>query len=92
MEKRIYYQIKYLFATCMVLIIALLTGCATTVSVVPEKYDIAAEKFTPPPNKANIYVVREAAFVGSAIPFKISLDGRYIGSVGAGTYLFFKVE
>lgn len=68
------------------LIGAVLGGCTATVPMMSEQYDLAAEKFQPAPGMGNIYVVRDDDFKGSAIAFRIEVDGRSIGSIAPGTY------
>lgn len=76
----------------VLLIGAMLGGCTATVPVMPEQYDQIAEKFQPAPGMGNIYVVRDDGFAGSAIAFRIELDGRSIGSIAPGTYHLFELE
>lgn len=71
---------------------AMLGGCTATVPVMPEQYDQVAEQFQPAPGMGNIYVVRDDGFAGSAIAFRIELDGRSIGSIAPGTYHLFELE
>ena len=71
---------------------AMLGGCAATVPVMSKEHDIAAERFQPPLGKGNIYVVREDAFGGSAIAYKIELDGISRGSIAPGTYHLLTLE
>lgn len=83
---------RWVYAITILLTGLALGACTATVPVMPEQYDISAEKFEPLPGKANIYVVREAGFGGSAVAFKIDLDGRSLGSVAPGTYLLFELS
>lgn len=69
-----------------------LSGCAATVPVMEDKFDAQAESFKPPRGKANIYVVREDTFVGSAVLLQVLLNGRVQGAVAPGTYLLFSVS
>ena len=71
---------------------AVLGGCTATVPMMSEQYDLEAEKFQPVPGMGNIYVVRDDGFAGSAIAFRIELDGRSIGSIAPGTYHLFELE
>lgn len=65
-------------------------GCAT-VSLVPEELDAKAKRFSPSPQKANLYVTRQVA-LGGAHLFQIFLDGKLAGSIASGTYLLFEVD
>ena len=69
-----------------------LAGCAATVTMAPPEEDAAAKQFTPAGNQANIYVVREDKFTGSAVAFEFLLDGRGAGSLAPGTFLLLEVE
>ena len=63
-----------------------LAGCAATVTMAPPEEDAAAKQFAPAGNQANIYVVREDKFTGSAVAFEFLLDGRGAGSLAPGTF------
>ncbi len=69
-----------------------LSGCAATVPVMEDKFDADAKSFKTEKNKANIYVVREDAFAGSAVLFQVLIDGKVRGAIAPGTYLLFKVK
>jgi hypothetical protein len=62
-------------------------GCAT----VPKGSDRLAQQagtFSPPPGKANVYVFRAEAFMGSAVIWPISLDFKEFGTLGLKSYLY----
>jgi Protein of unknown function (DUF2846) len=67
------------------------SGCAATVSLMPEALDAEAKRFTPPPDKANLYLTRTSN-LGMAVLFQVHLDGKLAGAVAPGTYLLFDVE
>jgi hypothetical protein len=69
----------------------ILAGCATVPMATVEQ-DIEAKSFTPPPGKANLYIARRSAYFGSAVTFRIMVDGIPIGSIGPGTYHLVAVE
>lgn len=69
-----------------------ISGCTATVPLMDEQYDVAAEKFQPVSGFGNIYVVRRDRFAGSAVAFRIELDGRSIGSIAPGTYHLFELK
>jgi hypothetical protein len=50
--------------------------------------DMEAISFAPAEGRANLYVVRRKAYFGSAITFRIMIDGYPIGSIGPGTWMF----
>ena len=78
---------KILTVATMVAVIALSSGCAS----VPKgsaKIDEQARTFTPPPGKANLYVIRTYNYVGCAVIFDIGLDWQTFGSLAVDTYLF----
>jgi head-tail adaptor len=70
--------------------------------MMPEKYDLAAEKFEPKTGKGNVYVVRGklgASFTvlglgsgGTATLLHVDLDGRRYGSLTTGTYMLFELD
>jgi hypothetical protein len=64
----------------------MLSGCAASVPVMPGEHDALAEKFQPAPGMANVYVVREEAFTGSAVLFSVDIDGKCCGGIAPGTY------
>ena len=67
-----------------------MSGCASA-PLASESADLSAKRFSPPSDKSNIYIVREDALLGSAILYQITLDGRMIGGIVAGTYLLAEV-
>ena len=68
-----------------------LISCTATVPLMPDRFDEEAETFEPQAGVANIYVVRDGRFAGSAVLFQIMLDGKIKGSVAPGTYLLLEV-
>lgn len=71
--------------------IAILAGCAS-VPKAPEAADSAAKSFQVAPDKANLYVFRKPAVAGSAVAVQVSVDGRMLGSTGAGTYFLVRLD
>lgn len=69
-----------------------LSGCAATTPMMEDRFDADAKSFKTAKNKANIYVVREDAFAGSALLFQVLLDGKVRGAIAPGTYLLFDVK
>ena len=70
---------------------AVLAGCAT-VPMASVEQDLEAKSFTPNEGKANLYIARSKTCFGSAIAFRIMVDGIPIGSVGPGTYHLLAIE
>jgi hypothetical protein len=65
----------------------LLAGCA---SVPPGSNDLTQQAltFSPPPGKANLYVIRPYNVVGSVGLWTVTLDFNEIGTVGLRSYLY----
>ena len=53
--------------------------------------DAEAKKFSPPPGKANVYVMRSSA-LGGAIAFQSTIDGVRLGGVVPNHYLMKSVS
>ena len=70
-----------IFTVAMIL---LLTGCAS-VPMAPLDLDTKAKEFSPPPNKASLYIYRNEIF-GAAIPITVSVNGKTMGRTGPQTY------
>ncbi len=84
--------IAALKTVAVVAVSLLLISCAATVPVMTDEYDAQAEAFEPKQGEANIYVVRDGSFAGSAVLFQIMLDGKIKDSVAPGTYLLLEVN
>jgi hypothetical protein len=78
-------------ALLVVMAFALLR-CAATVPVARHADDEAAKHFTAAPNKAAIYIVRQASYKGKAILFQVSVDGKLLGGIAAGTYYEVEID
>lgn len=76
----------------LIIAAAAVSGCAATVSMAPAAEDVAAKQFMPAAGEANIYIVREDRFTGSAVAFEIQVDGTSVGSLAPGTYLLIEVD
>jgi hypothetical protein len=66
-------------------------GCAS----VPQSSDTddrLAKQFSPPSDKANIYVFRRARLHGVVHQVQILFDGRVVGATASGTYLLLTVS
>lgn len=84
-------QNKKIFVIFVVVVALILCGCAAKTPMMPERADVAAKRFMPPPNKANLYITRTSN-LGFAILFKLYLDGELAGSIAPSTYLLFELE
>jgi uncharacterized protein YceK len=73
-----------------VVIVALVSGCASVPMATTEQ-DSAAKTFVTKPGKANIYVYRNES-MGQAIKMPVALDGRLVGDTAARTYLLLEVD
>lgn len=65
-----------------------LGGCAASVPMAPRTAQEASRNFLPAPDRAKIYVVRPARFKLTAVTVSVRLDGKSLGVLGSGTYLF----
>jgi len=74
-----------IFAVLSIVVLALLSSCAT-VPMASTQADASAKHFEAPPEKSRIYLVR-ASSVGTAILFQVTVDDRIIGSLPVHTYL-----
>ena len=71
-------------------VILMVSGCAT-VAMMPETLDAEAKRFSPAPDRANIYVVRPMNFIASALLFRVYVEGEFEGSLAPGTYFLVEV-
>lgn len=74
---------KLLFAFA---VISSLAGCAT-VPMGSAEQDATLKKFTPPADKAGLYIYRNES-MGSAVTMHVLLDNTPIGDTAAKTYLY----
>ena len=74
-------------AGLLVLALVLSSGCAS-VRKGSSKVQEQALTFTPPPGKANVYLVRTYNYVGCALLYEVGLDWQPFGSLAVETYLF----
>jgi len=68
------------------LAVAAFAGCMTTVQLAPSESDAAAKRLVPPDGKANLYVARSNASEGERALFGVSIDGKAVGPIAAGTF------
>jgi len=81
-------------ATLLLLVLVTSAGCATTASVpvAPPLDDVAAKRGLSDQTKSRIYVLRRGEYKGSAILFRIAVDGLIAGGLAPATYRYFDVE
>src|SRR5207249_4528232 len=66
-------------------------GCRTAPLANVEE-DAVAKVFTPPPDKGNLYIVRDETFIGRAYTFEVLVDGQLLGVTGPATYLLISLS
>ena len=69
----------------------LLNGCAN-VPHASSADDSAAKTFRIKPNVANLYIYRESGLLGAAVGWDVLLDGRTVGVLTSGSYIFSEVQ
>ncbi|MDB4387627.1 hypothetical protein N9Z15_05435 [Akkermansiaceae bacterium] len=82
--------IKRLACVALPLLSAIIASCAS-VPVAPQNMDAEAKKFSPPPGKANVYVIRSGVS-GSTVAFQSTIDGVRLGGVVPRHYLMKSVS
>jgi hypothetical protein len=75
---------KKAFAIFAVMVVLLLSGCAS-VQMASVEQDSKAKMFAPAPGKASLYIYRNETF-GAAVPMAVSLNGKTLGQTAAKTY------
>ena len=75
---------KRLLAVVSAALVLLLSGCAS-VPMASMELDAKAKEFTPPPNRASLYIYRNENF-GAAVPLTVSVNGKVLGRTAAKTY------
>ena len=69
----------------LIVILAVLTGCAS-VPMAPQEQDASSKTFkVSSPNMAGVYIYRNS-FVGKALTKRLSIDGVLIGETANGVY------
>jgi len=86
MKKKTPYMLLLLVTLSM-----LLSACASVPVAAPEM-DIKTKNMTPPPDKALLYVYRDAVFASASNLFEISIDGHSVGKLAEKTYLAVMLE
>jgi hypothetical protein len=78
--------------TISLVILLMIVGCVTRVPHSSVSEDAAAKTFQTTPKMANLYVYREPRFYGSKVGWDVAVDGRTLGVLTSGTYIFREVE
>jgi len=81
------WKIRSFLALCALL---LMSGCAS-VSMMTADEDARGKTFTPPKDKANIYLYRNETF-GAAIKMPVSVNGKLAGQTASKTYFLWQVS
>lgn len=74
---------KLLFAA---IVLSSLAGCVS-VPMAPPELDASVKKFTPPADKAGLYIFRNET-LGAAVTMHVRLDNTLIGDTVGHTYLY----
>lgn len=81
---------KKIVLLCVVILVAMLTGCAS-VPMASLDQDSKAKDFTPRSEKATLFIYRNETF-GAAIPVTVSVNERTIGQTASKTYFRFNIN
>ena len=73
-------------------ILSILLGACASVPLASLEMDMKTKNLTPPPDKALLYVYRNAVVAGSAVLQEISVDGQAVGKLAESTYLAVLLE
>lgn len=80
---------KRLLTSAAVILVMLLSACAS-VPMAPMEQDAKAKTFMTPPDRATLYIYRNES-MGGAVPMTVSVNGRMVGQTAAKTYFHFNV-
>jgi hypothetical protein len=81
---------KKLFAALVVLLVMVVSGCASVPMADPAR-DAELKTFKPKTEKAGLYVFRNET-MGAAIKMTVLLDGKLLGDTASKTYLYTDLE
>jgi Protein of unknown function (DUF2846) len=70
----------------MMMVVCIITGCASVPTASPE-FERTAQSFTPPPGMASVYIYRPYNFVGSGLVLNVTIDDKKLGTLVTNTYL-----
>lgn len=82
---------KKLLIGLSVLVVLLLSGCASTTPKVPSSQDTIAKSFKTDKKYANVYLCRNS-FVGSVEDIPVFVDGKLAGETNAYSYFHWKMK
>ena len=83
-------QIKNSLIGTILLAVLMMSGCAS-VPMAPSTDDAQAKLFKTNPNKASLYIYRNES-MGGGVKMEVDLDGKYIGTNVAQTYIKKEVD
>ena len=75
----------------LTMVLALLSGCGTTVPLAASDKDAEAKRFEPPADKAYIYVMREYRYTGWPHAIEVMLNDKDVASLRNENYALFTV-
>ena len=85
-------MVKKIMLTSIVIgSLILLSGCASNVPAAPDHISKSSKQFKHEKNLVNVYLYRDN-FVGGALNFLVTVDGKPAGRTGGGTYLNWKLN
>lgn len=85
-------KFRMLLRVCIILPVYVLMSCASMPSLAPQGADQRAKTFSPPSDKAAIYIYRKNGWRGSAVKFPVTVNGQMIANIGNGTYYVVEVD
>jgi hypothetical protein len=80
---------KRIFMSAAIIFVSLLSGCAS-IPMAPKEQDAAAKQFSPPKDKAGLYMYRNS-FMGQALRKRLLVDGVVIGETANKTFFYKQV-
>ncbi|MBV9008825.1 MAG: DUF2846 domain-containing protein [Verrucomicrobia bacterium] len=87
------YHVKVYFALTVSAAVLCFGGGCASVPKASSTEDLQAKTFQTKPGVANLYVYREPGLLlGAAVGWDVNLDGRTLGLLTIGTYIFSEVQ
>ncbi|MFQ5676706.1 MAG: DUF2846 domain-containing protein [bacterium] len=81
------------FTRCLAgLALVVISGCAATVPLTSDSLDFKGKSFTPPFDKANLYIIRGGSLLARGILFQVIVDGKVQGAIAQGTYFLLPIS
>lgn len=81
---------RFLLAVTAAVFVAAAYALGPTVPMATK--DAAAKQFKPAPGRASLYVARKRESLGSAVPFRIYVDGKELASLLPGSFALVSLE